>query len=282
MASTRNGMLTLGVLSAVLLLVAIAGGWYFINQRSSGSSQNIESTPPASLNELATEYPELSNILQDEKLDSVYKEFMIVYQQDGGEAAYELAQKRGMLNANGDLRLTLELDTQDSAPLARELEAKGFQVTATSGNLMDIAIPIDLLAKAVEEDNPEQLFQGISGLEHIIRIRLPVISVQDVGSVETESVSVIGADVWQAAGVTGQGVKVGVLDRGFDGYRSLLGGDLPANVTVQSFIAGLDADQAGTVHGSAVAEIIHDIAQTPSFFLPPMTPTSSSARPSTG
>ena len=33
---------------------------------------------------------------------------MIVYQQDGGEAAYELAQKRGLLNANGDLRLTLE------------------------------------------------------------------------------------------------------------------------------------------------------------------------------
>ena len=75
------------------------------------------------------------------------------------------------------------MDTQDTAPLARELEARGFQVTATSGNLMDIAIPIDLLAKAVEEDNPEQLFQGISGCERIIRIRLPVISVQDVGSV---------------------------------------------------------------------------------------------------
>jgi hypothetical protein len=125
---------------------------------------------------------------------------------------------------------------------------------------MDVAIPIDLLAKAVEEDKPEELFQGISGLEHIVRIRLPVISIQDVGSVETESVHVIGADIWQAAGITGKGIKVGVLDRGFDGYRSLLGGDLPVNVTVKSFIAGLEADQAGTVHGSAVAEIIHDIA----------------------
>ena len=85
-------------------------------------------------------------------------------------------------------------------------------------------------------------------------------------SLNTEIVSVIGADVWQASGVTGQGVKVGVLDRGFDGYRSLLGGDLPANVTVQSFITGLDADQAGTVHGSAVAEIIHDIAPDAELF----------------
>lgn len=259
-ATTRRGMLTLGVLSVVMLLVAIAGGWYFLRLRSSGANQNLQSPPPASLSELAAEYPELAKILQDEKLDSVYKEFMLVYQQGGGEAAYELAQKRGLLNARGDLRLTLELDTEDTEPLARELEAKGFQVTAVSGNLMDIAIPIEMLAKAVEEDRPEELFEGITGLEHIVRIRLPVISIQDVGSVETESVSVIGADVWQAAGITGKGVKVGVLDRGFDSYRSLLGSDLPANVTVRSFIAGLEADQAGTVHGTAVAEIIHDIA----------------------
>lgn len=265
-AASRRGMLTLGAVSGLLLLVAIAGGWYFLRLRSGGASQNLQYTPPASLSELATEYPELANILTDEKLDSVYKDFMLAFQQGGGEAAYELAQKRGLLNANGDLRLTLELDTEDTASLARELEAKGFQVTATSGNLMDIAIPIDLLAEAVENDRPEELFQGISGLEHIVRIRLPVISIQDEGSVETESVPVIGADVWQASGITGLGVKVGVLDRGFDGYRSLLGGDLPANVTVQSFIAGLDADQAGTVHGSAVAEIIHDIAPDAELF----------------
>lgn len=265
-AATRRGMLTLGAVSALMLIVALAGGWYFLRLRNAGSSQNLQFTPAASLSELATEYPELANILTDEKLDSVYKDFMLAFQEGGGEAAYELAQKRGLLNARGDLRLTLELDTEDTASLAHELEAKGFQVTATSGNLMDIAIPIDLLARAVEEDRPEELFQGISGLKHIVRIRLPVISIQDEGSVETESVPVIGADVWHASGITGQGVKVGVLDRGFDGYRSLLGGDLPANVTVQSFIAGLDADQAGTVHGSAVAEIIHDIAPQAELF----------------
>jgi subtilisin family serine protease len=263
---TRKGMITLTIASVVLLTVAIAGGWYLISQRGSASRQNLNSPPPPSLSELAKEYPELKNILTDEKLDSVYKEFMLVYQKDGGDAAYELAQKRGLLNAKGDLRLTLELDTNDTAALAAELEAKGFEVTAAHDNLMDVAIPIKMLAKAVEEDRPEELFQGISGLEHIVRIRLPVISLQDVGKVETESVHVIGADVWQAAGITGKGIKVGVLDRGFDSYRSLLGGDLPANVTVKSFIAGLEADQAGTVHGSAVAEIIHDIAPDAELF----------------
>jgi subtilisin family serine protease len=87
-----------------------------------------------------------------------------------------------------------------------------------------------------------------------------------LGEVETESLAVIGADVWQAAGFTGEGVKVGVLDMGFDRYKELLGSDLPENVTVRSFVAGKDADGIGIVHGTAVAEIIHDIAPQAELF----------------
>ena len=54
---------------------------------------------------------------------------------------------------------------------------------------------------------------------------------------------VIGADKWQAAGYTGQGIKIGILDQGFDGYRDLLGRELPFNVTAQSFVPGFDVDQ---------------------------------------
>jgi hypothetical protein len=50
------------------------------------------------------------------------------------------------------------------------------------------------------------------------------------------------------------------LDVGFDKYQNLLGSDLPANVLARSFIAGTEIDRTGTEHGSAVAEIIHDIA----------------------
>ena len=70
----------------------------------------------------------------------------------------------------------------------------------------------------------------------------------------------IGAIAWQEAGITGKGVKIGVLDVGFDKYKSLLGSDLPENVLARSFIANTEIDQTGTEHGSAVAEIIYDIA----------------------
>jgi subtilisin family serine protease len=106
-----------------------------------------------------------------------------------------------------------------------------------------------------------------SGLEHIVRIRLPIQAIHDVGSVETEGVAVIGADVWQKAGITGKGIKIGVLDVGFDGYKDLLGTDLPSNVVTKSFIGGLEIDNTGVVHGSAVSEIIHDIAPDAELYL---------------
>ena len=83
----------------------------------------------------------------------------------------------------------------------------------------------------------------------------------------SEGVKVIGADKWQAAGYTGQGVKIGILDQGFDGYRDLLGRELPFNVTAQSFVPGFDVDKTGVSHGAAVAEVIHDVAPDAQFYL---------------
>ncbi len=83
---------------------------------------------------------------------------------------------------------------------------------------------------------------------------------QPPAPITSEGVKVIGADKWQAAGYTGQGLKIGILDQGFDGYRDLLGRELPSRVSVKSFVPGIEVDQAGVSHGAAVAEVIHDVA----------------------
>lgn len=262
--SSPTGLLVLGLASLALLAAAI-GGWLWL-RASLRQGQQAPVVTPVSIQALITEYPELANILQDPNLDSAYKDFLLVYQTGGGEAALELAEKRGLLNANGDLRLTLELETTDTAPLQAELEANGILVTAVSGNLMDIAIPLEMLESMMMSGGAEDLLSSITNLPQIRRIRLPKMSVGDQAGVMTESVVKIGASDWQAAGITGRGVKVGILDLGFDRYRELLGTDLPVQVTVQSFIAGKEADQAGTPHGTAVAEIIHDIAPDAELF----------------
>lgn len=81
------------------------------------------------------------------------------------------------------------------------------------------------------------------------------------GTTGTEGIAITGADHWHEAGFTGKGVRVGVLDLGFDGYHSLLGRELPERVNARSFIDGVSSvDATGYVHGSAVAEVIHDMA----------------------
>jgi len=72
-------------------------------------------------------------------------------------------------------------------------------------------------------------------------------------------------------GWTGANARVAVLDLGFQGYEELLGTELPRNVRVKSFYgspAG-NGDLSGghEIHGTACAEIVHDIAPDAQLYL---------------
>ncbi|MGE0135814.1 MAG: S8 family serine peptidase [Dehalococcoidia bacterium] len=77
---------------------------------------------------------------------------------------------------------------------------------------------------------------------------------------------VIGADRWQMAGFTGHGVRIAVVDTGFDGYEAELGETLPAEVHARSFRADGRLD-AGSEHGTLAARIIHSIAPRAELYL---------------
>ena len=64
-------------------------------------------------------------------------------------------------------------------------------------------------------------------------------------------------------------MKVAIIDAGFQGYPGLLGSELPATVTAKNFVDGeSDAQVNGaTVHGTACAEIVHDIAPNATLYL---------------
>jgi len=67
-----------------------------------------------------------------------------------------------------------------------------------------------------------------------------------------------GADVWHNTGLDGSGVKVAIVDVGFAGYSSLLGTALPVAVTTHDDCGG--NFPGGTDHGTAVAEVVHQMA----------------------
>jgi len=73
--------------------------------------------------------------------------------------------------------------------------------------------------------------------------------------VDTNGLKSEGADLVQAQGFTGTGVKVGVLSDGVNSLATLEGnGDLPNNVMVLSGQAGMGDE------GTAMLEIVHDLA----------------------
>jgi len=86
--------------------------------------------------------------------------------------------------------------------------------------------------------------------------------------------AVHGSLGWNEAGVTGQGIKVGIIDNGFVGFSELMGTELPGMVTARCYRIGTDLPteklkdcERTTVHGTATAETIIDIAPEASLYL---------------
>ncbi|MGH3128949.1 MAG: S8 family serine peptidase [Gaiellaceae bacterium] len=78
-------------------------------------------------------------------------------------------------------------------------------------------------------------------------------------AVAGEAVGATLAAAWHADGFTGNGVKVAIIDGGFTGLAERqAAGDLPANVVTQDFCGGKLA--TASEHGTAVAEIVHEMA----------------------
>lgn len=86
----------------------------------------------------------------------------------------------------------------------------------------------------------------------------------------TEGLIATHALDWIRKGITGKGVKVGVIDEGFEDYPDRQAdGNLPAILTVRNFVAGeAQSEVDGTTkHGTACAEIIRDLAPGAALYL---------------
>jgi subtilisin family serine protease len=255
-------ILLIVVLVVGALLLAAAGIVYVVSQQSQKPPQ--VDLPP-SLDEVAEQYPELARIIENSKLDTVYKEFLVAYEDDGEDAALDMARERGILVSNEGkeyVRLTLVLDTEDDVSLKEQLEETGVVVISAYRDQIEVAIPLDLVRRELASDDPGAIFDRLTEMEHVMAVRLPERVIPDDSVIEGEGVGVIDAKAWQDAGITGAGLRIGVLDLGFAGYEDLLGEELPDDVVFEKFgwRFSEDTPMEQQVHGTACAEIIHEIA----------------------
>jgi subtilisin family serine protease len=70
----------------------------------------------------------------------------------------------------------------------------------------------------------------------------------------------LGVDRWLAAGSSGRGIKVAILDSGLRGYKDQLGKALPARVATRSFRKDGNLEAHDSQHGILCGEVIHALA----------------------
>jgi hypothetical protein len=140
----------------------------------------------------------------------------------------------------------------------------GGHVVLRRGSTLQVRLPLAQLKRMRTSD-------GVRGAGPV--------SVGWADSIISQGVYRTGADVLQAQGLRGDGVRIAVLDLGFGSrWRSKIGSELPSAAgidAVQSFdkttgqieIAGLSSSDTPTSHGESVAEVVHDMAPNASMTL---------------
>ena len=150
------------------------------------------------------------------------------------------------------IKAVIELNGTDESyeSYLKSLEEKGAVIEAVHKNKVQVSVPASQI-------------QSIADLPFVNYVRSPRVPYKDV--VVSEGVEVINASKMHSMGFNGSGVKIAIIDLGFSGYMSKLGTELPESVTVKSFRQGGDIE-AGENHGTAVAEIVYDVAPNASLY----------------
>jgi len=210
---------------------------------SPGQADSAAGLPPALRQQGAT--PQARHTKESSKMASVLHELSLLGRAGKWSEAAAFAQQRGLTLQERQVQVVLEGTADGAANLLAAARSMGLTVEASYRNWLRVLAPVTSLP-------------DIANLAAVRQVRLPY-RPQPM-AVVSQVVALTGANVWHAAGYIGSGVKVAVIDLGFQNYASRrAAGELPANLIVRSFRTDQDI-QAGDVHGTACAEIVYDMA----------------------
>jgi hypothetical protein len=192
-----------------------------------------------------SQYPNLSSDLYD----------LYVAHQSGQPAANTSNDLPAAPQVEGE-RVKVMLIMQDEASAEAALQAlpgMNGEVTAHYQRWIDAWLPIDQLDNAARLSGISLVRTPITPNPVDPELEPAEMDVQ-AGSNLSQGVAASNANAWHAAGFDGDLVRIAVLDS-FENYTAAqAAGDLPANLNVFGEL------NLGSPHGTACAEIIHDMA----------------------
>lgn len=185
------------------------------------------------------------------KLDSTLNDLVARLGTRAG-ASEEAVAERAPISRGATVLVSIHTDgTVD--PIAAWVAGRGGFVANTAPGIIEAYVPVSQLV-------------ALSAVEGVGMVRVMGRPRGLYGPTLSEGTEVHNADHWHANGYTGAGVKVGVIDVGFEEFGNLMGNDLPSSVTVRCYAAAgtptgdLANCQTDSVHGTGVAEAVMDIA----------------------
>ncbi len=159
-----------------------------------------------------------------------------------------LQKQRVQLAPNGQdvVAVALLEDGANPEEVERSFKACGAGVIRSGDGAVKVTIPVGQLDKLA-------LAGGVRNVR-------PILPPRERNTVTTEGVSVSLANAWHSAGLTAQGVKVAVVDVGFANLATLKAQDeIPASAVEVNY-SSTTMTGGSSVHGSACAEILYDMA----------------------
>jgi subtilisin family serine protease len=170
--------------------------------------------------------------------------------------AKSFARDKGIPLVDNFIRVIIEpISGRASAISQEDIVALGGKVEATSRSLMRVRVPTARLEKLADQ------VRGLSFVRLPYRPRPLVVT--------SQGVALTGADTFHTAGYNGQDTDVAIIDMGFQGLTNAQNaGELDHVVYTYNYTGGGSTNVDTYIeHGTAVAEIVADMAPVASLHL---------------
>ena len=215
-----------------------------------GGTTDVEDTPPVGKSN-PPKYGNMDSMLND-----------LVEQVEGGFATAQSVASTAPISDDESVAVSIHLETGYVETVQQYLEDNGVSPGNVGDEYIEAYVPITLLGSLSEQEGvvtvstiipPQPLEEGFVG----------------------PGVSIHGADVWHLAGLKGDGVKIGVLDVGYLGFRELMGVEVPSEENVHAMCFNelgspteeLRHCEIDSFHGTAVVETLYDIAPNATYYI---------------
>ena len=254
--------LSLAIIASAMMLIALIAG----SRQPSVHAQQASPptpTPPPEIEPRNEQVPPLEGKINPPKYDGMaYLLNEIVRQYESGALTARAAASTAPLHREQSVAVTFHIEEEYVRDVWDYLQANDIPAREPleDEHFIEAEVPVSLLAIASE-------------LPGAIVVK-PIVPPQPAqGSVGGQGATAHGATAWHSAGYRGQGVKVGVIDLGFQAFSDLQGTELPSSVQARCYTSSssssnlLSSCASDGPHGTAVTEVLYETAPGASYYI---------------